>query len=390
MKELQEIVKTFEQLKKSGQSAALATVVKTKGSVYRRPGARMLITSEGKTIGTLSGGCLERDVCFHVENSLPSGQPLLVTYDTTTDEDLYLGLGLGCNGIVQILIEKLSSQSKSLNFLANCLNYRQKGVIATVFAVENVPGIQVGNCLTLDATQTLSSDIQNSQLVRSITTDAQLVFQAQKSTINQYQLGEGRVEVFIEVIHPPPSLVIFGAEPDALPVARLAKELGWQVTVIDTRQSQVTASRFSFAHRLILTPPEDACKRVTLNSDALVVVMTHHYLHDLELLKWLLPLTPQYLGILGPRHRSERLLKDLQLEGIVLTNQQRERLYAPVGLDIGAETPEAIALSILSEMQAVLNHRSGQSLREQQSPIHQPLNCSIQTLPLSYSMTDYP
>jgi len=373
MKELQEILKTFAQTKKDAQPATLATIVKTTGSAYRRPGARLLFTSTGTHVGTLSGGCLERDVCYHMEHSLASGQPLLVTYDTSTDEDLYLGLGLGCNGVIQVLIEQLSGESISLNFLADCWHRRVKGVLATVFAVENVADVQVGDRLTLDRTQVLNSDLANFPLQKAIAEDARLVFEKQQSAVYQYQLAQGTVEVFLEFVQPPPSLTIFGAQNDAIPLAAMAGGLGWRVMVVDTRLSPSSTERFPMVEEVILTLPENAHKSVKVDHNSICVLMTHNYLQDLALLKWLLPLSPFYLGILGSRHRSERLLKDLASQGSPITTQQPEGLYAPIGLDIGAETPEAIALSILAEIQAVLTKRSGKSLRESNSSIHPPL-----------------
>jgi xanthine dehydrogenase accessory factor len=380
MRELQDIIQKFEQVKKNNRRAALATVVKTSGSVYRRPGARLLVMSGGETVGMISGGCLERDVRYHIDHSLSSDQPIVITYDTTTDEDLYLGLGLGCHGIVQILIEPLSARSNALDFLADCLHRCQRGVLATVFFVKNVAAVKVGDRLTFDEAQTLSSHIEHPQLTRAIAQDAQLAFSRQQSIIQQYQLPDGTVEVLLEFVQPSPKLTIFGAEPDAIPVARLARELGWQITVVDTRQSETTAARFSMVEQTIQTCPEKARDLVQLDSNAIAVVMTHNYLHDLELLKWLLPCTLLYLGILGPRRRTDRLLKELEFEGIMTTVEQRERLYSPIGLDIGAETPEAIALSILAEIQAVLTHRPGKFLREGNAPIHQALISAVQIL----------
>lgn len=370
MKELQQILKTFENIKKRKQSANLATVVKTSGSVYRRPGARLLYTDQGKAVGTLSGGCLERDVCYHMEHSLSSGKPLLVTYDTTTEEDLYFGLGLGCNGVVKVLIEQLSHQSKSLNFLADCWNRRIKGVLATVFCVDNLGDVQIGDRLTLDETNNLSSEVRCSQLTQMIALDGRSVLDNHKSAVNQYQINSGKVEVFLEFIQPPPCLIIFGAQGDVLPLATMATSLGWRVVIVDTHISQATLKNFPMVDEVILTRPEIAHSAVKITSESICVVMTHNYLHDLELLRWLLPTSPLYLGILGPRHRSQRLLKDLESEGIKITAPQLERLYTPVGLDIGAETPEAIAVSILAEIQAVLNNREGHFLRDRKFPIH--------------------
>lgn len=381
MKELQQILKTFAQTRKDAQPATLATIVKTTGSAYRRPGARLLLTSTGTSVGTLSGGCLERDVCYHMEHSLASGQHLVVTYDTSTEEDLYLGLGLGCNGVIQVLIERLSGESISLNFLADCWHRRVTGVLATVFAVENVADVQVGDRLTLDRTQVLNSDLANFPLKKAIAEDARLVFEKQQSAVYQYGIAKGTVEVFLEFVQPPPCLTIFGAQNDAIPLANMAGELGWRVIVVDTRLSPSSTERFPVVEEVILTLPENAHQSVKVDDDSICVLMTHNYLQDLALLKWLLSVSPFYLGILGSRHRSERLVKDLAGEGCFITTQQRSRLYAPIGLDLGAETPEAIALSILAEIQAVLTRRSGKSLREGNSSIHPPLTRHYTVMP---------
>jgi xanthine/CO dehydrogenase XdhC/CoxF family maturation factor len=372
MKELQNILKAFEQNKNSGQYTAIATLVKAQGSTYRRPGARMLMTSQGKMVGSLSGGCLEGDVFEQAQAVMTSGKSIVVQYDTMSDEDIIWGLGLGCNGIVQILIERIEIESpfNPLAFLADFLHQRQAGVLATVFHVEGQVKTEVATRLMLYPDGTLKSNIENADLVDQIRDDAWKSLDDSRSIVKTYPLPTGKAEVFIEVIQPPVPLMIFGAGHDAVPLVRLAQELGWYVTVVDSRQADATRERFPSADEVILTRPENISDCVRVDNRTVAVVMTHNYLHDLELLKTLLPSPVRYLGILGPKSRTEKLFQELQEQGITPTENQRQRLYSPVGLDIGADTPEEIALSIVAEIQSVLANHSGGSLRNKLGPIH--------------------
>jgi xanthine/CO dehydrogenase XdhC/CoxF family maturation factor len=381
MKELQDIVAAFEKVKTGGKTAAIATLVKASGSTYRRPGARMLMTSDGQMVGSLSGGCLEGDVFEQAQAVMTSGKPIVVQYDTMSDEDIIWGLGLGCNGIVQILIERLEQESpfNPLTFLSECLHRRQMGLLATVFHVEGEVKAQVGTRLMVHpdrplggarGNRTVKSNIEDADLVDQIRDDAWKALNDNRSTVKAYPLAAGKAEVFIEVIQPPVPLMIFGAGHDAVPLLCLAQELGWYVTVVDNRQADSTRSRFSSADEVVLSRPEGIGEQVQLDNSTVAVVMTHNYLHDLELLKIFLPSPVRYLGILGPKSRTEKLLQDLQEQGITPTENQLQRFYSPVGLNIGADTPEEIALSIVAEIQAVLANHSGGSLRNKLGPIH--------------------
>ena len=372
MKELQNIVAAFEQVKRSGKTVALATLVKAQGSTYRRPGARMLMTSQGQMVGSLSGGCLEGDVFEQAQEVMASGKPIVVQYDTMSDDDIIWGLGLGCNGIVQILIERIEEENpfNPLSFLTDCLHQRQAGVLATVFHVEGQVKAEVGTRLMGHPNGTVKSNIEDADLVAQIRDDAWKALNGNRSTVKAYPLPTGKAEVFIEVIQPPVPLMIFGAGHDAVPLVRLAQELGWYVTVVDSRQADGTQERFSSADEIILSRPESISQSFPLDNRTIAVVMTHNYLHDLELLKTLIPSPVRYLGILGPKHRTEKLFQDLQEQGITPTENQLQRLYSPVGLDIGADTSEEIALSIVAEIQAVLTNHSGGLLRNKLGSIH--------------------
>lgn len=372
MKELQRILKTFEQNQNSGQSLALATLVKAQGSTYRRPGARMLMTSQGQMIGSLSGGCLEGDVFEQAQGVMASGKPLVVQYDTMSDEDIIWGLGLGCNGIVKILIERIEEDNpfNPLPLFTECFRRRQAGVLATVFHVEGQVKADVGSRLMMYPEGTPKSNIEDTDLLNQIRDDAWKALKDTRSTVKAYPLLEGKAEVFIEVIQPSVPLMIFGAGHDAVPLVCVAQELGWYVTVVDSRKVETTRERFLSADEVILCRPESISKSIVLDNRTMAVVMTHNYLHDLEILKILLPSSVRYLGILGPKSRTEKLLQDLQEQGFTPPENQLKRLYSPVGLDIGADTPEEIALSIVAEIQSVLTHQSGGSLRNKLGPIH--------------------
>lgn len=364
-KDLQDIVAAFEKIASLGKTAAIATLVKVKGSTYRRPGARVLMTSDGWLLGSISGGCLEGDIFEHAQRVMDSGKPTLVKYDTTESEDIIWGLGLGCQGIVHVLVERLTDdlELSPIAFLAECLHRRQTGVLVTVFAVEGRSEIKMGDCLLLHPDGTVSGNVADP--VRSrIIDDAIAAAASTQSSVKTYQLPAGSAEVFIEVVQPPVPLIIFGAGHDAIPVVRFAKELGWHVSVVDSRPAYATTARFPLADAVILAHPQAIHEHISVDKRTAAVVMTHNYLHDRELLQTLLPSPLSYLGVLGPKRRTEQLLQELGMA------EQFSHLYAPVGLDIGADTPEAIALAILAEMQTVLTNRSGGSLRNRSGPIH--------------------
>ncbi|OUL22299.1 XdhC/CoxI family protein [Nostoc sp. 106C] len=373
MKEITTILQAFAEIQHDAEPSFLATVVNVKGSTYRRPGARMLMTQTGSIIGMISGGCLENDVFEHTRVSMPDGQPIAITYDSTADEDIVWGFGLGCNGLVQVLIERLDRDDllNPLVFIQECFDKHQQGAIATVFAVEGAINIKVGERLIIHPDNNITSNISEYSLKSALIKDAQIALQNQKSAINKYQLSLGRVDVFIEVIQPPTNLIIFGAGQDALPTVQFAKALGWQVTIVDCRANEATKERFTIADQIILSRREILHKQISVNEQTIAVVMTHNYLDDLEILKMVLPSSAKYLGILGPKRRTEKLLQDLLTAGVEYTSEQLEKLHSPIGLDIGADTPEAIALSIIAEIQAVLTNRCGGFLKNRTLPIHQ-------------------
>ena len=356
-----------------GEVLAMATVMKVRGSSYRRPGARMLVNAAGKSAGMISGGCLENDVRERAADVVKTGQPVLVTYDSTAPEDIIFGLGLGCNGIVQVLIEPLAvgDETGVLAFLAACVARRQMGRIATIFHSENVPlSARVLRWPDGRITSTCTDSAVTAALVHSLRENA-----ARRNAVRNITLPDATsAGVLIETVAPPLPLTIFGAGDDAMPLAQMAKLLGWHVTVIDARPAYATAERFPCADAVICERPEALAtgSHAVFPPEAMVMIMTHNFGHDRKLLRELLPRELRYIGILGPKSRTTRALDDLAEEGIPFRVENLTRLHGPAGLDIGAETPEEIAVSIIGEMQAVLSQRRGGALRDRNAPIHDP------------------
>jgi xanthine/CO dehydrogenase XdhC/CoxF family maturation factor len=333
MKELQAIVRTLVD---DPRESVLATLVSVEGSSYRRPGARLLVRADGTRVGSISGGCLEEDVMARARRVFETARPESVVYDTTSENDLVWGVGLGCHGVVRVLLEKLSPQPGWARALAGNFAARLPTPLAVVH--EDTATQPAGTRLATEFAPDPAAS------------------------------GRG---VFFDTVPPPTALFVFGAGDDAQPLVRLARELGWQITVADPRPAFATPDRFPAADRLIVAPADALAARADPGPDTLAVVMTHHYVHDVPLLRALLCRPLAYLGLLGPRKRAEKIFADLTKEGLSLTEEQRARVHAPVGLDLGADAPEQVALAILAEMQAVLGGRDAQPLRHRDRPIHE-------------------
>jgi xanthine dehydrogenase accessory factor len=328
VKELAAIV--HELATDTAGGAVLATLVAAEGSSYRRPGARLLLTADGRRIGSISGGCLEEDVLARARGVAKSGLAEVVTYDTTSENDLVWGVGLGCHGIVHVLLEKLPARPLWATTLSLRLMSRQPTKLVVDW-------------------KSPEPSLQGTRLTSGTAADR---------------------DTFQQTIHAPDALFVFGAGDDARPLVRLAKELGWWVTVADPRAAFATDERFPEADRVVSGPADTLVRDLNPEKGSLAVVMTHHYVHDLPILRALLPRPLAYVGLLGPKKRALRILDDLRAGGLETTLEQRDRLHAPVGLDLGAETPEEVALAIIAEIQATLTTRDARPLRDRKAPIH--------------------
>ncbi|MFP5079044.1 XdhC family protein [Pedobacter sp. JCM 36344] len=364
MKEIKDILKAYDLSIKTGQKAALATVVKVEGSSYRRPGARMLITEDGMLTGAISGGCLEGDALRKALSAIHQQENKLVTYDTTDEDDAKFGVQLGCNGIVRILFEPIKSDAECnpIDILALLEAGQESAVLVTLFSLTSVK--QIGSSLLYGS----NLSIQNSAAVlpHEVITDAEEVLTRKRSTFKSYTVDGQSLEAFLELVNPPISLIIAGAGNDAQPLAQIADILGWQTTIIDGRPTHATALRFPTADKIRVLKPEQVLSNVKLNHQTAFVLMTHNYNYDLELLNLLLQTNARYIGTLGPKKKLIRMLEELQLA----TDENLSRIYGPIGLDIGAETAEEIAISIIAEIKSVFSGASTGFLKEKTLPIH--------------------
>jgi xanthine/CO dehydrogenase XdhC/CoxF family maturation factor len=308
----------------AGQPAALATLVKVEGSSYRRPGARLLLLSDDTRLGSISGGCLEEDVMERARRVLASGKPELAIYDTTAENDLVWGVGLGCQGVVRILIERIPAGRPAwiATLRANLHARRETALVVG----------PAGTRLADDAA--------------------------------------GAAGDFREPIPAPPALLVCGAGDDARPLVAMARTTGWHVTVADARPAYASRTRFPDANEVIAAPIPELWARLRLDARTFAVVMTHRYADDREFLRGLLSRDFAYLGQLGPRTRTDRILGDLKAGGLSFGGAHLAKLHAPVGLDLGASTPETVALAILAELEARLHGRTPGHLRDRPGPIH--------------------
>jgi xanthine dehydrogenase accessory factor len=379
--EVRALVEAFDEANMRGARCALATVVSVEGSSYRRPGARMLVCEGGASTGTISAGCLESDVIEHAKHVIRTGASKLVEYNTaTTSDEMAWGLGLGCNGIVRVLVEPLSTDSLYVEALRHsCEPNAAPVLVATAYrhaAASSVPGalgIETGARLFLDEEGNVSSEKLSDALAVVLESEIRtLAHEEVTSGVHTLDVEGVAITVFIETLLPPVPLVIFGAGHDVLPVVELARGLGWQTEVVDPQARHSSLARFASADHVTLSRPEEVAAKVTITPRTFTLLMSHNYSHDLALLRFLLASPARYIGVMGPRKRTERMLSELAVNDEMFRLEEADlvRLYSPAGLDIGANASAEIALSIVAEMRAVLEGRRGGMLRERRGSIH--------------------
>ncbi|WP_210522174.1 XdhC family protein [Hymenobacter terricola] len=370
MTELQRLLLAYDQHRAEARPCALATVVEVLGSAYRRPGARMLVTNDGQLTGAISGGCLEGDARQRARQAIFRGQPALVTYDTHDEDDPRHGLGPGCQGVVRILLEPLdfANVDNPLELLRGFATYPEPAVLATVFSTDAATGLRagVGQRVLLTA----------AGVVRGTPALAAPLAEAARATLAQgisqvldIDTDAGPVRALLEQLTPPLRLVVYGAGNDAQPLVRLAASLGWHITVVDGRPNLSTAARFPEAAEVRIVPVRELETQLP-DVSAYHVLLSHNYAYDFAALQTLLPSPAPYIGLLGPRAKAGRLLEELALSPHETEQVLRRRLHSPIGLSLGGETPEEIALAIVAEIQAVKNGQPPQHLRDTSSAIH--------------------
>ena len=338
MSEIDEILEAAAAATERGEPMALATVISVRGSSYRRPGARLLVPAEGAPIGLISGGCLETEAARLAREAIRLDAPLMVTIDHSAEGDELWGMGLGCRGVIEMLAEPPGMAAETLE----ALRAARAGGRATYL----LTGLD-GERRTLSATE-----------ADALGERAALAVAHGRPT----PLGDS----VLDPILPPLHLVVCGAGPDAGPIVAAGLRQGWRVDVADPRRSLLVAERFPGA-RLVDAEARDVAAATDAGEWTAAVVMSHDYVRDADFLAGFLGRGLTYLGVLGPRDRTERLVAEL---GTPPSEADMAVLHSPAGLDIGADGSEQVATAIVAEILAVLHGRSGGPLRERPGSIH--------------------
>lgn len=341
----------------------LATVVDVEGSAYRREGARMLIVADGARIGSISGGCLERDLCRAAPTVTATG-PSVVRFDTRADAaGANVRYDLGCSGVIQVLVERVGGAQCPLAPVRGMLERGERRVVGTVYHTEGEAQPSVGTRLERD-------DLRGSFAALRPWWDR--VERSARPVRADVRGAAGSCRILIESIAPPRPLWVFGVGDGARALCALAAPLGWAVTVIGGPNQHLSAAGFPAAERRVSLDARDLDAHLAPSPDTAAVMMTHDFDRDARVVPWLLAQQIGYVGLLGPKARTARLMRRLHEDGALPTAAALDVLHSPAGLDLGADTPQTVALSILAEIVASDHARTGGKLSDRTGPIHDP------------------
>lgn len=344
---------------KASPKAALATLTRTRGSTFRRPGTRMLVLASGQVVCELSGGCPQRDIVTRALEIIATGEPRLVRYNAESGLDVLMEMG--CGGELEVLIEPLLAvrDTDFIDALSHCLDARRTLHMATQFALDDQAILP--RRLVWSGTEVLYDGIGVAALVRNLVSDAALTSARRAHTL-RLPTTDGMADVLVETVAPPHALTVIGSSAAARALLPLASALGWRTTLVDHDPTRLRAADLPRGLQTVCADPPRLLQALSLDAHSSVVVMTHNLEQDIAYLAALKDAPVAYVGALGSRERVARMRHAPSLLGV--------HLHAPAGLDIGSETPEEIALAIASEIMAVVNRRNGGSLRDNDGAIH--------------------
>ena len=354
--ETREVLDFLARVRGAGQRAALATVVRVRGSAYRHEGAKLVVAEDGSTAGNVSGGCLEQDVREVALQVIRKGEPELRSYCSSADEIAAWDLGVGCEGQVDVYVEPAAAQPRERALLEG----------REPFAVAAIVGMRDAGCgMRLIVTSARAEgDLGSKDLNTRVAAKARELLETGESGIHEIAARS----VFFDVLVPPPQLVVLGAGDDARPLVRFAADVGFRVVVVDRRPGYLTRERFPGAAALVESAGDELEAVLPLDAECYAVVMNHNFADDQAYVRALMKTPVAYVGMLGPRQRTERILRNLAAEGPM----DEARVYGPVGLDIGTDGAEQVALAVIAEILAVRSGRRARSLRERRTAIHAP------------------
>ncbi len=365
-----EIVQHMKRQLESKADDVLATVVRVEGNAYRRPGAKSLLGSDGQGIGSITAGCLEDEILAAAESVRETGRPELVTYNLLEDDDVW-GLGVGCNGIIDLLLEPLSQTYRPA---VEAFTDMRDIAVCTVLESADEHALSRGDRTyyypDTDQLSTSIGDPATAWPVTDLTGPATTLATEGKARTLKIDHDGKTLSVFVDGLPSPSELVVFGTGHDVAPVTEFGTKAGFQVTVVGFRGAVDLEGRFPEADRTVTTSPARLVDDLEFGSRTYAVVMTHNFLDDRLTVKTLLDASVPYIGLMGPHERFEKMLEAFEEDGRTVDETNLETLYTPIGLDLGDGTPYGIAHSIVAEVLAVSNDRMPRHHREREGHIH--------------------
>ena len=368
MKEIKAIVNLYQSSKSTSVKSAIAQVVRVEGSSYRREGARMLVFESGVFEGGISGGCLEGDALKRSQLAILKQKSSIVTYDTSKDDEHQIGIGLGCNGIIDVLITPITETNNLISLLEKCIQHRKSHILVTVIALEGTAShIELGSMFYYDTEQNRVEACADEDLENAINLNATTVLSQEKSGAFFTKGQNYEAHLYIEFIPPQFHLAIYGDNYDVYPMIDFAKTLDWEVSLKGNVQ-KLKKEKLAYVDHLYL---KESTNSPQIDYRTAVVLMAHDFKTDVSNLYSTIHSDAPYIAALGPKKRFLKMLDALKENQLKLTATQLERIHAPCGLEIGANTPEEIALSIFSEILGVFRAKDGRKLKLKEGPIHE-------------------
>lgn len=365
MKEIKSILQFFKDGELTGEQCAMAQVVRVEGSSYRREGARMIVFESGIFEGGISGGCLEGDALKRSQLAILKQEPSIITYDTS--KEMEIGIGLGCNGIIDVLLTPLKAGSENIRILEKCLSNRKNHILITITESNaKDESLKLGQSYYYDTVDKTLEGLGSIEMKNFLLSKIDLVLELNNSKSFLYTSEEFRLNFHIEIIRAPYHLAIFGDNYDVYPLIQLADLLGWEISLVGNIQKL----KKEYLKQVKNIYPKDLPDRPGIDERTAVVLMAHDLKTDIKNLKNVLSSKTPYIASLGPKKRFEKIKSKLEEDGETISAKDLLRIHGPCGLEIGADSPEEIALSICSEIMSSFNGKDGGMLRNKRSPIH--------------------
>ena len=368
MKEIKSLVKFFESTKSLGENCAIAQVVRVEESSYRREGARMLVYESGVFEGGISGGCLEGDALKRSQMAIINQKPSVVTYDTSKDDENQIGVGLGCNGVIDVLISPIKKNSNIISTLKKCSEQRKPHVLVTVTDFNgSSSNLGLGNVFYVNLTTKEAENCEDENFKKFIQENIDQVLQKSKSKIIELTQDNYSLKALFEYLPAQYHLAIYGDNYDVYPILDLAKVMDWDVSLVGNINKLKKEKLFEVKNIF----QKDLEEKPIIDERTAIILMSHDFKTDKNNLKSLIKSKSPYIGSLGPKKRFEKMIKELSDEELNFSKDELSRVFAPCGLEIGANTPEEITASIFAEILAVFSNKEGGSLKNKQGPIHE-------------------